>query len=218
MIDDVEAFIKEVSKPKKIAFLDDMQLYISDDLYKLWHRIMDELEVDVMPAPFWAFAWAGGQGLARYVLDHPEIVTGKRVLDFASGSGLVAIAASKSRAKKLRVCDIDPICQVVMEMNAELNDVRYKQLGEIDLTKPVKGYDVILAGDVCYEPVSSFRIMKWLRLCAHEGVDVYIGDPGRAYMPTDNVEHLADYVVPTCKATEYVPTRDVQVLKILGLE
>ncbi len=217
MIEDTEAFIKEVTQPKLIEFLDDIQLYQADDLEGLWQQIMDALGVSELPPPFWAFAWAGGLGLARYILDHPAIVEGKRVLDFASGSGLVAIAASKSKSKKLRVCDIDPLAKRVMELNAQLNDARFKQIDAIDLTQPCKGYDVILAGDVCYEPVTAHRIIKWLRLCAAQGTEVYMGDPGRAYMPTEAMKVLAEYVVPTCKATEYVSSRNVQILKILSL-
>ena len=218
MIKDVEAYIKEVTKPTVMNYLSGIMTYQATDLEGLWDDVNQKLGMQGrdVPPPFWAFSWAGGIGLARYLLDNPEVVKGKKVFDFASGSGLVAIAASKSGAKKLRACEIDPLAEVAMQMNADLNGVRYKNYGLVDLEKPMTGYDVILAGDVCYEPVTAHRIIKWLRLCALEGVEVLMGDPGRAYMPTEGMEMITEYVVPTCAATENVPTRNVQILRILG--
>jgi len=214
MIDDAYAFIKQVSKPKKIEFLDNIETYQAEEIEALWKKIMDLLGGEEIPPPFWAFVWAGGIGLSRYILDNPNIVSGKRVLDFASGSGIVAISALKSKAKKVTACDIDPLSIVALEMNANLNDVNYKIIKKMNLTKAPKGFDIILAGDVCYDPVMSHEIIKWLRLCSSVGIKVIIGDPGRIYLPTENMKLLAEYIVPTFNSTEYTKTRNAQILEV----
>lgn len=217
MIEDCEQFIREVSVPTKIPFLNDMELFQAEKLEPLWQKMIEILGSDEVPPPFWAFAWVGGQGLAKYVLDNPEVVAGKSVLDFAAGCGMVAIAASKSKARKLRVCDIDPLSKIAMQLNADLNDVRYKIIDEMDFRKAPKGFDVILVGDVCYDPAISHQIIKWLRICAAAGIEVIMGDPGRAYMPTEGMEFLGEYIVPECHATEYTTSRRAQILRVMDV-
>lgn len=211
---DAESFIKSYAKPQKISFLDDMELYQVEKMEPVWHKLMELTKDPDLPPPFWAFPWAGGQGLSRYILDNPDVVEGKRVFDFASGSGMVAIAASLAGAKKLRACDIDYLAQISISMNARLNNVKCKIRDAVDLGAPLKGFDVILAGDVCYNHVMGNMVVKWLRLCAMEGATVLLGDPGRAYTPRERVDELASYTVPTTLEIEDSEVREVKVYAV----
>ncbi|EFM62211.1 ribosomal protein L11 methyltransferase [Brucella sp. NF 2653] len=151
--------------------------------------------------PFWAFAWAGGQGVARYILDHPECVAGKKVLDFASGSGLVAIAAMKAGAKNVLACDIDPFALPAIEINAAANGVTISVTPE-DLIGQDRGWDMILAGDVFYEKSLADRLIPWFTKLAERGARIIVGDPGRAYLPKERLQQLAIYTVPVTRALE----------------
>ena len=154
-----------------------------------------------MPQPFWAFAWAGGQGLARHILDHPGLVAGKRVIDFASGSGLVAIAAMKAGAASGLAVDIDPWTETAIRLNSTLNDVAVSSSAS-DIIGTGRNADVYLAGDVFYDKSFADRIVPWLNMLAEDGADVLVGDPGRAYCPRDRMEMLATYQVPVTRALE----------------
>jgi predicted nicotinamide N-methyase len=156
-----------------------------------------------LPPPFWAFAWAGGQALARYVLDHPPVVAGKRVIDFASGSGIVAIAAMKAGAAEALAADVDPFCGAALAVNAEANGVAVG-FTEVDLldAPPPPWAEVILAGDICYEKPLAERVMAWLAAARAQGAAVLIGDPGRSYFPRSGLEKLAEYQVPTTRELE----------------
>src|SRR5690606_2681386 len=138
-----------------------------------------------LPPPFWAFAWAGGQGLARWLLDHPREAAGKRVLDFAAGSGLVGIAAMKAGAATVLCADIDPFCAAAVSLNARANDVRLDFTAEDLLDAPPPEVDLICAGDVCYEKPMTGRVLDWLARARANGTRVLIGDPGRSYFPRD---------------------------------
>jgi len=140
--------------------------------------------------------------MARYLLDHPESVRGKRVLDFASGSGIAAIAAMMSGAKQTIAVDIDPLALHAIELNAAHNKVNVKIGGAIDLMKPYTKADIILAGDICYDQAISTSVTRWLRLCVEVGVEVLIADPGRAYLPEDGLQKLSSYEVPTSTELE----------------
>jgi len=190
-----EDFIRANTRLSPVPLLPDIELYLADVGTEL--RRKTELEVDTGygPPPFWAFAWAGGQALARYVVDHPEVVAGKHVLDFASGSGLVAIAAAQVGARQVDANDIDPYAEVAMALNAAQNRVNVG-IRVDDLIGSHEPWDVILAGDVYYEPKMSKRLVSWLTARAKAGTLVLIGDPERAHFERENLRALASYDVP----------------------
>src|SRR5687768_1492751 len=179
----------------------EIRLHLADEAHDLWLKTEEELEEIGLPPPFWAFAWAGGQGLARYVLDHPEVVRGKRVLDFASGSGLVAIAAMKAGAVSVLAADIDPWTGTAIKLNSRLNDVSVDFTSDNRIGGPVEA-DVVLAGDVFYDKSFADALVPWFSSLAARGTTVIVGDPGRAYCPSQIMTPLATYEVPVTRALE----------------
>jgi predicted nicotinamide N-methyase len=176
-------------------------LHLADEAHDLWLRTEEELAEIGLPPPFWAFAWAGGQGLARYVLDHPETVRAKRVLDFASGSGLVAIAALKAKASEVIAADIDPFCETAIVLNLEANGVGAEFLGA-DCIGSDDGWEVVLAGDVFYDKAFADRLAPWFASLKTRGADILVGDPGRAYLPKGGLQQLGVYQVPVTRVLE----------------
>lgn len=179
----------------------ELKLHLADDAVALWEMTEEELGRIGLPPPFWAFAWAGGQALARYVLDHPEIARGKRVMDVASGSGMVAIAAMKAGAASAIAVDIDPFCADAARLNADLNGVALST-SDADPIGAETPCDLILVGDLFYERDLAERLLAWLRVLTAQGKTVLIGDPGRTYLPKDSLEQIAEYAVPTLRALE----------------
>lgn len=179
----------------------EIALHLADEAHALWHRTEEELEEIGLPPPFWAFAWAGGQGLARHVLDHPHRVAGRRVLDFASGSGLVAIAAMKAGAAHVLAADIDPFCAAAIALNAAENGVAVDFTAE-DLVGRPGDWDVVLAGDVFYDRGFAERLLPWFAALKATGAEILVGDPGRAYLPKTGLDRLATYEVPVTRALE----------------
>lgn len=196
-----ENFIRANTALMRPPHVPEVALYLADEAHDLWHRTEEQLAEIGLPPPFWAFAWAGGQGLARYVLDHPETVAGKHVLDFASGSGLVAIAAMKAGAARIVGADIDPFCEAAIRLNAEANDVAVSFAGS-DLVGNDGGWDVVLAGDVFYEKPFADRLVPWFAALRQRGTEILVGDPGRSYLPKERLEKLATYEVPVTRALE----------------
>jgi predicted nicotinamide N-methyase len=176
-------------------------LYLADEAHDLWHRTEEELAEIGLPPPFWAFAWAGGQGLARYILDNPRNVRGKRVLDFATGSGLVAIAAAKAGAADVTASDIDPFCAAAVRLNAAANGVEVA-FDNRDFIGENNGFDVLLAGDVFYDRAFAEHLIPWFSRLASNGTTVLVGDPGRSYLPREKLTKLAEYQVPVTRALE----------------
>jgi predicted nicotinamide N-methyase len=176
-------------------------LHLADEAHDLWLKTEQELEEIGLPPPFWAFAWAGGQGLARYVLDHPDCVRGKRVVDFASGSGLVAIAAAKAGASAVTAIDIDPWTRTAVDLNSRLNNVDLIYSND-DVVGSVLDADILLAGDVFYDKSFADRLIPWFQQLKKAGVDVIVGDPGRAYCPRPRLHQLAVYQVQVTRALE----------------
>ncbi len=201
MIEDPRGFIRSHTSFLAVPHAPEISLYLADEATELWQKTEDELGEIGLPPPFWAFAWAGGQALARYILDRPDIVAGKCALDFASGSGLVGIAAAKAGAAHVDACDIDAFSAEAMAMNAAANDVRLNVLCE-DLVGQDRGWDVVLAGDVSYERDMAARVTDWLSCMAARGATVLLGDPGRSYLAKDRLESLATYRVEVTRTLE----------------
>ena len=180
----------------------EISLWLADEVTPIWRLTEDELGEMGLPPPFWAFAWAGGQGLARWLLDHPAEVVGKRVLDFAAGSGLVGIAAMKAGAASALCADIDPFCGAAVDRNAAANGVTVDFTAADLLNAPPLEAEVICAGDVFYEQPMAGRVLAWLRLASDRGSRVLVGDPIRTYFPKEGFDLLAEYAVPTTRELE----------------
>ena len=185
----------------------EIRLHVADDATGLWQCTEDELGEIGLPPPYWAFAWAGGQALARWVLDNPAAVAGLRVLDFGSGSGLVAIAAAMAGAASVTASDLDAFAIEAMGMNAAANGVTVATSALDLLDGGPFACDVVLAGDVCYERPLADRLLPWLEMHAARGITVLLGDPGRAYLPQARLHRLAEYTVPTTRALEDAEVR-----------
>ncbi|SOC94657.1 Predicted nicotinamide N-methyase [Rhizobium sp. AN5] len=198
---DPERFILDNTGIMHPPHVPELRLHLATEAHELWLKTEEELEEIGLPPPFWAFAWAGGQGLARYILDHPENVSGKRVLDFASGSGLVAIAAAKAGAAAVLAADIDPWTETAIRLNAALNGVAIDFTGRNLVGTPVEA-DVLLAGDVFYDRAFADLLVPWFLELADRGVTVLIGDPGRAYLPKQRLYAEATYQVSVTRALE----------------
>ena len=191
-------FITANTSIHRPALTPEIALRLATESTPLWHATADQLADCGAEPPFWAFAWPGGQALARHVLDNPAIVAGRRVLDIATGSGLVAIAAAKAGAAAVSANDIDPLSLAAVALNAELNGVAVTAYGN-DLTtaSTTEDWDVVLAGDVFYDRQMAARFTPWLGNRAASGALVIIGDPNRVYLPTGGLEMLISYEVET---------------------
>ena len=199
--DVAEDFIRRNTSLIAPPHVPEIVLHLADEVHDLWHRTEEELAAIGLPPPFWAFAWAGGQGLARFILDNPTSVRGRRVLDIASGSGIVGIAAAKSGAADVLSADTDPFCRAAIALNAAANCVTIASTNE-DLIGTDGGWDVVLAGDVFYDRALAGSIEPWLRGLAARGATVLVGDPGRSYLPKSGLEALAVYEVPVTRVLE----------------
>lgn len=200
---DPERFVRENTRLQAPPHVPEIGLHLADEAVELWHRTETELETMGLPLPFWAFAWAGGQALARYVLDHPETVAGRSVLVFAGGSGLEAIAAVKAGAIRVKATDLDPFALAAMAINAAANAVAFEISSENVLdADPPPGFGTILLGDVFYERPMASIVAAWAERAARAGALVLVGDPGRSYLPRERLVPLAEYHVPTTRAIE----------------
>ncbi len=198
---DPEEFIRSNTSVMSPPHVPEIRLHLASEAHELWLKTEEELEEIGLPPPFWAFAWAGGQGLARYILDHPDEVAGKRVVDFASGSGVVAIAASMTGATEVLAVDIDPWAKSAILMNAAINGVQLKASSANIIGEEIAA-DVLLAGDVFYDRDFAGALLPWLSSLASKGIRVLVGDPGRAYLPKAQLEACATYQVPVTRALE----------------
>ncbi|HEX6970572.1 MAG TPA: 50S ribosomal protein L11 methyltransferase [Micromonosporaceae bacterium] len=197
------AFVRLHARLTPVAFVPEIRLHQADEPIGLWELTEGEFRSE-QPPPFWAFAWAGGQALARYVLDHPEEVAGRRVLDLAAGSGLAGIAAARCGAAQVRAVDIDPLAVAAIELNAAANGVSVTAERRDLLDGDAEGAQVILAGDVFYNKAMSDRVMRFLRRAQRRGAQVLVGDPQRAFLPHAAFRPLATYQVPVPPALESV--------------
>ena len=201
MIPDYRRFILENTSILPCPHVPEITLHIADEAHDLWHKTEDELQADGLQPPFWAFAWAGGQGLARHVLDHPECVKDKCVLDFATGSGLVGIAAKMADAASVLTSDIDPFCGEAVTLNAAINNVNL-DFTSTDCLGTDQGWDMVLAGDVFYDRAMSASLIPWFDALTKRGAVVLVGDPGRSYLPKDRLIELSVHQVTVTRALE----------------
>jgi len=186
----------------------EIRLHLATEITPIWQATEEVLARSALPPPFWAFAWAGGQALARYLLDHPEVVAGRSVLDFGAGSGLVAIAAARAGAACVLAAEIDHFAAAAIAANAALNGVTIAVTTANALDTADPGCEVVTAGDVCYERPMAERVTAWLRDLARRGGLVLLGDPGRAYLPSHGLHERARYLVPTSRELEDRESRD----------
>jgi predicted nicotinamide N-methyase len=215
---DPAAFIRANTAVEVPPLTPEIRLWLANEAIPLWEAGEAELAATGLPPPFWAFAWAGGQALARYLLDHPDEVAGKRVLDFAAGSGLQAIAAAKAGAAGVTASEVDPFATAAIGLNAALNGVEIAVF-EADVIDDAPGdrtdWDVVLAGDVFYERDLAARVEPWLRRLAGDGITVLVGDPGRGFLPKAGLERVIAYAVKTDRALEDTDLRNAVVWRLL---
>ena len=209
------AFVRANTELMPPPLVPEVRLHLATEVVPLWRKTEEELEAQGIPPPFWAFAWAGGQALARYVLDHPGIVAGKSVLDFGAGSGLIGIAAMKAGAKSVLCADIDAFAVASIVLNADENDVSVSATAD-DVIGQAGDWKVILVGDMCYERPLAERILVWLKARAAAGVAVYLGDPKRSYFPASGVEKLETYNVETTRELEDREIRETSVFRLVA--
>jgi predicted nicotinamide N-methyase len=186
-----------------VPLVPEVVLHVAAEAVPLWTRTEQELDEIGLPPPFWAFAWAGGQALARYILDHPADIAGRTIIDFASGSGLVAIAAMKAGAARVIACDIDGFSRAAIALNARANKVIIEVSGDDLLAgAAAPAAQTILAGDIFYERDTAEKAFAFLNAQAARGASVLIGDPGRSYLPKDRLHKIAEYQVPVTRDLE----------------
>lgn len=208
-------FVRHNTAISTTPLLPEIQLHLATEVTPLWEATEETLAQKNLPPPYWAFSWPGGQAVARLLLDRPELVAGKSVLDFAAGTGVVAVAAMKAGADRVQACDIDRFSLAAIAANAELNGVEVKTVSVDLVGRELPGIDVVLAGDVCYEKPMAERVTAWLRQVAATGTLVLLGDPGRAYVPASGLEKVATYTVPTSLELEDRTTRETVVWRLL---
>ena len=196
------AFVLRQTRLRPVPGLEEIRLHLADEVLPLWHAV--QLETDDLDAalPYWAFAWAGGLAIGRYLRDHPEVVAGRRVFDVASGSGLCAIAALHAGASEATGADIDAFAAVAIAVNGRANGVRVSVVRRDVLADDPPDADVILAGDCWYDAGLAERVLPWLRRARDRGIEVLVGDPGRRYLPSEALAELATYDVRTTTELE----------------
>ena len=209
------AFIRANTIMGTASLVPEIKLHLATEITPIWQASEDWLRERGMEPPFWAFAWPGGQALARHILDHPDLVTGKRVLDFAAGGGIAAIACAQMGAASVEAAEIDGLACAAIRLNALANGVAVS-VYEGDVVGSPGRWDVILCGDVCYEAPMTGHILPWLRHLARDAT-VWIADPGRAYLPAAGLIAIASYRVPTSLELEDRILREVVLYRLAPL-
>ena len=212
---DPAALIREFTRIGPASFVSEIRLHLADELVPLW-QATEWRAGSPQPPPFWAFAWPGSMALARFVLDQPHIVSGRRVLDYGAGGGLAAIAAARCDASEVVACDVDPIAAEAQRANAELNGVKLTVITG-DASQAMLDAQVILAGDVCYEREPTEATLAWLRDEARVGKLVLLADPGRHYAPSNSLELLETYDVPVLRELESLDVKRTRLWRLLSL-
>jgi len=213
MSPDARGFVRANTAPSAPPLVPEIRLHLASEVTPLWQATEAELARSQLPPPYWAFAWAGGQALARFILDHADLVAGKSVLDIGAGSGLVAIAAAKAGAR-VTAAEPDPFAAAAIALNAGLNDVEIAVETADLLASPPARWHAVLAGDMCYEKPLADRLLPWLASCARQGALVLLGDPGRAYLPKTGLVERARYDVKTPLDLEDKTSRSTAVLRL----
>lgn len=213
---DPAGFVRDNTRVEAPPLVPEIRLHLASEVTPLWQATEETLARHALPPPFWAFAWAGGQALARYLLDHPEEIAGREALDFGSGSGLVAIAAAMAGAARVTAAEIDPFAAAAIAANAALNGVEIAVVTDDLLYSGEPRWPVITAGDVCYEQPMAAAVTEWLGRQARAGAYVLLADPGRTYRPEAGVAELARYNVPTTRELEDREVRETVVWRVLG--
>ncbi len=213
---DPRAFIAANTIVTSAPLVPEIRLHLATEVVPLWQATEATLAATGLPPPYWAFAWPGGQAIARHVLDTPRLAAGRRVLDLAAGCGIAAVAAAKSGAHTVTASEIDRFALAAIALNAGLNGVAVTALDRDVLGDPPGDWDTILAGDLCYERPMADRVTLWIKAQARAGVTVLMGDPGRAYKPADGLAEVARYVVPTSRDLEDRDTRETIVWRMLA--
>jgi predicted nicotinamide N-methyase len=211
---DPDAFIRANTVAAAPPLVPEIRLHLATEMTPIWYATEETLAQSNLPPPYWAFPWVGGQALARYLLDRPETVRGRRVLDFGAGSGIVAIAAARSGAAAVVAAEIDRFAAAAIALNAALNGVAVA-VESADVIGAAVPQEIILCGDVCYERPMADRLTAWLRERVAAGAIVLLGDPGRTYLPKTGLEPLARYRVPTTLELEDREVRDAVVWQML---
>ena len=196
------AFVLRQTRLRPVPGLEEIRLHLADEVLPLWHAVQLETDDPDAALPYWAFAWAGGLAIGRYLRDHPEVVAGRRVFDVASGSGLCAIAALHAGASEATGADIDPFAAAAIAVNGRANGVRVSVVRRDVLGDDPPDADVILAGDCWYDAGLAERVLPWLRRARDRGIEVLVGDPGRRYLPSEALAELATYDVRTTTELE----------------
>jgi len=212
--DRARALVLERTRLQSPPVVPELRLHLADDMDQAWASLQRELDDGELPPPFWAFAWLGGQALARHVLDTPALVRGRRVLDLATGSGLCALAAARAGAASVLAVDVDPVAVEAVRLNAGANGLAVDVDGRDVLDEPPPGVDVVLAGDVFYDAAMAARVQPWLLAAARAGAQVLVGDPGRHYLPRALLEQVDELDVPTTRALEGVLAKTVRVYAV----
>jgi predicted nicotinamide N-methyase len=210
-------FVRRNTAVRRPPLVPEIALYLATEVTPIWQATEDSLARGAVPPPFWAFAWAGGQALARYLLDNPDLVAGREVLDIGSGSGIVAIAAAKAGAAAVTAAEIDPFAAAAIALNAPLNGVTVGIETRDLLDRGAAGWGGALAGDICYEePMASRAVALLRRIAARRGRLALLGDPGRAYLPREGLAERARYLVPTSRELEDREGREGVVYEVLA--
>jgi predicted nicotinamide N-methyase len=202
-----QAFVLSQTQPSSVPLVPEITLHLATEITPIWQATEAWCHTNNAEPPFWAFAWPGGQALARHILDRPATVTGRRILDFAAGCGIAAIAAMRAGAASAEAAEIEPLARTALTLNAAANGTQLVIPTSSVVGSPAR-WDLILCGDVCYEAPMTSHILPWLRHMARQA-DVWIADPGRAYLPRDGLTAFATYVVPTSLELEDRTEREV---------
>jgi predicted nicotinamide N-methyase len=215
VITDYAAFVRGNTSVLSPPLVPEVKLHLAHEALPIWQKTEEQLGEIGLPPPFWAFAWAGGQALSRYILDHPETVRGLRVIDIASGSGLVGIAAMKAGAQSLLAADIDLFSVAAIAANAALNNVQLVITSDDLLVQPPPQADVILVGDLFYEKSVAEKCLAWLEQAKAQNIEIFIGDPGRSYLPKTFLHKIAEYEVPVSRDLEDAEIKRTAVWQLL---
>jgi len=196
------AFVLRHTRLGPVPGLEEIRLHLADEVLPLWHAVQVETSDPDAALPYWAFAWAGGLAIGRYLREHPGAAAGRRVFDLASGSGLCAVAALHAGASEAAAADIDAFAAAAIELNARANGRRVTVVRRDVLDEEAPEVDIILAGDCWYDARLAERVLPWLQRARARGIDVLVGDPGRRYLPADALVELASYSVRTTTELE----------------